>query len=134
MILNTNLIHLLSLIHMKITSKKERKCVYADKSSKTPVGNIGVNVTGPRRWQFLTDVPCNIRSGTLKNPPYSMAMSAEHKSNICSPSPVLVTSLYEWKILEWDEQMKRNIVEPKKYLPTCTWRVVMSEFRINNLI
>ena len=32
-----------------------------------------------------------------------MAMSAEH-----SPSPLMVTSPYEWKILEWDDKPKQT--------------------------
>ena len=36
-----------------------------------------------------------------------MAMSAEHRSKF-SPSPVMVTSPYEWKILEWDEKPQTN--------------------------
>ena len=32
-----------------------------------------------------------------------MAMSAEIVK-ICSPSPIIGTSLYKWKILEWDAQ------------------------------
>ena len=36
------------------------------------------------------------RCGTLKNPYCSVAISAEHiGQNLCSPSPVMVTSPYE---------------------------------------
>ena len=37
-----------------------------------------------------------------------MAMSAEHRSKICSPSIAMVLSPYEWKILEWDEKTQIN--------------------------
>jgi hypothetical protein len=31
-----------------------------------------------------------------------MALSAEHRPKFCSPSPAMVTSPYEWKILKRD--------------------------------
>ena len=34
-----------------------------------------------------------------------MAMNAEHRSN---PSPAMVTSPYERKILEWDDKLQTN--------------------------
>ena len=37
-----------------------------------------------------------------------MAMSAEHRSKICSPSPEMMTSPYEWKILELDDKPQAN--------------------------
>ena len=37
-----------------------------------------------------------------------MAMSAEHRAKICSPSPVMVTFPYECKILEWDDKHQTN--------------------------
>ena len=42
----------------------------------------------------------------LNNRHCSMAMCAKVK--ICSPSPVMVTSLLSEKILEWDENPKTN--------------------------
>ena len=38
-----------------------------------------------------------------------MVMSAEYRYKICSNSPVKVTSPYEWKFLEWDENPQTNI-------------------------
>jgi hypothetical protein len=37
-----------------------------------------------------------------KDPPCSKALSAERRPKFYSPSPAMVTSPYEWKILEWD--------------------------------
>ena len=37
-----------------------------------------------------------------------MAMSAQHKSKFAAPSPAMVMSLYEWKILDWDEKLQTN--------------------------
>jgi hypothetical protein len=42
------------------------------------------------------------RCGTIKIPPCSKALSADHKPKFCSPSPAMVTSPYKWKILERD--------------------------------
>ena len=69
---------------------------------------IGVSFTGPRRWPLYTDDSRHSRRGTLKNPHCSMAMSAEHRAKICSPSPVMVTFPYEWKMLEWDDKFQTN--------------------------
>jgi hypothetical protein len=53
-----------------------------------------------------TEAPYHSRCGTIKIPAYSKALSAEHRPRFCSPSPVMVTSPYEWKILEWDVKQK----------------------------
>ena len=45
---------------------------------------IGVNVTGPKRYQLSTGVPCDSRYGTLKNIYCSMDMSAEHRSKFAA--------------------------------------------------
>ena len=37
-----------------------------------------------------------------------MAMSAEHRSQFCSPSLVMVTSPYELIILKWDENQNKR--------------------------
>jgi hypothetical protein len=50
----------------------------------------------------------NSRCGTIKIPPYSKALSAEHRPKLCSPSPVMVTSPCKWKILEWDDQANED--------------------------
>ena len=34
---------------------------------------------------------------------------------ICSPSPAMVTSPYEWKILEWEDKLKKT--QTKYFLP-----------------
>ena len=52
--------------------------------------------------QLLTDAPSHSRCGTLMNTCCSMALSAEHRLKICSPSLVMVTFPCEWKILEWN--------------------------------
>jgi hypothetical protein len=49
-----------------------------------------------------TDAPCQSRCGTIKNPPCSKNLSAEHRSKFCSPSLAMVTSPYKWKIHERD--------------------------------
>jgi hypothetical protein len=41
-----------------------------------------------------TEVPCHSRCGTIKIPPCSKALSAEHTPKFCSPSLVMVTTLY----------------------------------------
>ena len=41
-----------------------------------------------------------------------MAMSAEYRSKFLPVMVVMVTSPYEWKILEWDEKPQTN---RKKY-------------------
>jgi hypothetical protein len=41
-------------------------------------------------------------NGTIKIPPCSKSFSAEYRPEFCSPSPVMATSPYKWKILEWD--------------------------------
>jgi hypothetical protein len=40
------------------------------------------------------------RCVTVKMPPCSKTLSAEHRPKFCSPSPVMVTSPYKWNILE----------------------------------
>ena len=35
-----------------------------------------------------------------------MAMSAKYRARC--PSPAMVTSPYEWKILEWDDKLQTN--------------------------
>ena len=47
-----------------------------------------------------------------------MAMNAEQMWKICSPSLVMVTSSYEWKILDWDEKPQTN--------KQALWKVVFS--------
>jgi hypothetical protein len=49
-----------------------------------------------------TEAPSHSRCGTIKIPPCSKALSAEHKPKFCSPSPAMVTSPYKCKILERD--------------------------------
>jgi hypothetical protein len=47
-----------------------------------------------------TEVTCHCRCGTMKIPPCSKALSAEHRTKFCRPSPAMVTSPYKWKILD----------------------------------
>jgi hypothetical protein len=42
-----------------------------------------------------TEAPCHSRCGTIKVPPYSKAMGDEHRTKICSSSPVIVMSPYK---------------------------------------
>ena len=42
-------------------------------------------------------LPFQSRCGTIKIPPCSKALSAEHRPKFCSPSPVMVTSPYNNK-------------------------------------
>ena len=71
-------------------------------SSTAKCSAIGVSVKGPWRWPLWIDAPCH-RCGTLKNPLLNGHECREHVK-ICSPSPAIVTSPYEWKILECDEK------------------------------
>jgi hypothetical protein len=63
----------------------------------------------PRRHS-CTDwkAACHNRCGTIKIPPCSMALSAEHRPKFCSPSPVMVMSPYKWNTLERD--VKQEII------------------------
>jgi hypothetical protein len=60
------------------------------------------NCPGPSDETGKTEALCHSRWGTMKIPPCSKALSTEHRPIFCSPSPVMVTSPYKWKILEWD--------------------------------
>jgi hypothetical protein len=42
-----------------------------------------------------TEVPCHSRCCTIKIPPCSKALSAEHRPKFCSPSPAMVTTPYK---------------------------------------
>ena len=46
-----------------------------------------------------------------------MAMSAEHRSKVCSPSPAMVTFSCKWKILEWEKNKRTNIIYKKLFPP-----------------
>ena len=68
-----------------------------------------VSITGHRRWPRKRVGLCHSRWRTLQNHRCPMSMSAKYRCKFaCSPSPVMVTSLNEWKILEWDEKSKAN--------------------------
>jgi hypothetical protein len=58
--------------------------------------------------------PCHDRCDTIKIPPCSKALSAEHRPIFCSPSPVMVTSPYKWKILERD--VKPSIINQSIFI------------------
>ena len=64
------------------------------------------------------NAPCHSRCGTQKNSHWSMAISVEHVK-MCSPSPVMVTSTYEWKILEWVEKPQPTNKQTNKVLLQC---------------
>jgi hypothetical protein len=51
--------------------------------------------SGPSDETGKTEVPSHSRCGTIKIPPCSKALSAEHRPKFCSPSPAMVTSSYE---------------------------------------
>ena len=44
-----------------------------------------------------------------------MDMSAEHMSKFCIPSPVMMTSQYEWKIVEWDDKPTKKTPQKPYY-------------------
>ena len=52
----------------------------------------------------LQNAPCHM----IKTHPCSKTISAEHCPRCCSPSPAIVTSLYEYKFFKWDA--KRCII------------------------
>ena len=49
--------------------------------------------------------PCHSRCGMLKNP---RSLLNEYECQALVNSPAIVTSPYEWKILEWDEKLETN--------------------------
>ena len=67
-------------------------------SSTAKRSATSVSVTGPRRWPLGS---CRSGCVTLKNPHCSMAMSTEQRS------PAIVTSPYEWKILQREQTNKQ---------------------------
>jgi hypothetical protein len=76
-----------------------------NRSSTSPcVSQESTEWDSPSDETGKTEAPCHSRCGTIKIPPCSEALSAEHRPKFCSPSPVMVTSLYKWKILERDEK------------------------------
>ena len=60
-----------------------------------------------------------------------MAMSARASVKICSPSPVMVTSPYEWKILERDENLETN--NQNKQKKSYTFKNEFQNFYIFNI-
>jgi hypothetical protein len=54
------------------------------------------------RWDRKTEALRHCRCDTIKIPPCSKALSAEHRPEFCSPSTAMVTCPYKWDILEWD--------------------------------
>jgi hypothetical protein len=47
---------------------------------------------GPSDETGKTEIPCHSRCGTIKIPPCSKALSAEHRPKFCSPSPAIVAA------------------------------------------
>ena len=56
-----------------------------------------VRVPGDNHYKRITCVAAGVAR-------FSMTICAEQIVKICSPSPVMVTSPYEKKILEWDDK------------------------------
>jgi hypothetical protein len=54
-----------------------------------------LNGGGPSDETVKTEVLCHSRCGTIKIPPCSKALSAEHRPKFCSPTPAMVTSPYK---------------------------------------
>ena len=72
-----------------------------------------VSVPGPRRWPFYTDDPkiCH-----AKEPSMLHGDELRVYIKICSPSTVLVTFPYEWKILDWNlNSNKETDLQTNKY-------------------
>ena len=64
-----------------------------------------------RRWRSrLEHVPCvrKIKCSNTITSRDKLKSFKPSKPKICSPSPVLVTSPYECKIFEWDENPPKN--------------------------
>jgi hypothetical protein len=61
-----------------------------------------LNGGGPSEETGKTEVPCHSRCVTIKIPPCSKALSAEHRPKFSSPSPAMVRYPYKWKSLERD--------------------------------
>jgi hypothetical protein len=76
-------------------------------------------------WGDLSDetgkieAPRHTMWGTINIPPCSKALSAEHRPKFCSPSPVMITSPHEWKILERDET--KQIINLLHVVCYCSW-------------
>jgi hypothetical protein len=85
-----------------------------------------------------TEVPCHRRCCTIKILPCSKAMSAEYRLKFWSPSPVIVTSSYQWSInmlvsscsLLWRIQTnfkavwcswQMRLVNREYFILICTW-------------
>ena len=47
----------------------------------------------------------------------SMVMNTEQRVNVLSPSPAMVTSPYEWKIVDWDKKPQQTNTIFEFYLP-----------------
>ena len=53
-----------------------------------------------------TEVPSHTRCDTIKTPPWLRIISTgtEHRSNLCCPSPAMVTFPYAWNIFERNQK------------------------------
>ena len=67
-----------------------------------------MNIGSPSNETAKTEVPCHSRCGTLKIPPCSTAVRAEHRPTFCSRLPAMVTSPNEPIILQYDLQKQIN--------------------------
>jgi hypothetical protein len=70
----------------------------------------------------LSENLCPGQCGTIKIPPCSKAMSAEHRPKFCSSSPAMVTFPYKWKILERD--VKLEIINQSNSNSWTRWKVI----------
>jgi hypothetical protein len=77
--------------------------LYMNRSSTSP--RVSLKATkwgGPSDETGKTEATCHSRCDTIKIPPCSKTLSAEHSPKFCSSSSAMVTSPYKWKILERD--------------------------------
>jgi hypothetical protein len=73
------------------------------------------------------EVPCLNRCGLIKIPRYSKVLRSKHRPKFWSPLPAMVTSPYEWKILEQD--VKLCIINQWKSTGNDKVKIVWYTFR-----
>jgi hypothetical protein len=57
--------------------------------TRLPLWDVGAGLSDETVY---TEVPCRSRCDTIKIPPYSKALSAEHRPKFAALSPVMVTA------------------------------------------
>jgi hypothetical protein len=60
-----------------------------------------LNGGGPSDKTGKTETPCHSRYGTIKIPPCSKALSADHRPKFFSSSPAMVASPYNVKLIRY---------------------------------